>query len=128
MIKDHPIIGNGIGNFGPHTNKSPYHMPNEGWAIVNNEFLELWAEIGILGLASFIAIILIIIFRTIKSISLGQDPYLKTILLGLLIAFLGIMAQYQTFSILYILHIWFLIGLIIATQNLLLKTKIQTIN
>lgn len=128
LIKDHPIIGNGIGNFGPHTNRSPHHMPTEGWAIVNNEFLELWAEIGILGLASFVAIILIIILRTIKSISLGKDPYLKTILLGLLIAFLGIMAQYQTFSILYILHIWFLVGLIVATQNILFKQKQEPIN
>jgi O-antigen ligase len=127
MIKRHPIIGNGVGNFGPIVNRSPYHMPRDGWTIVNNEFLELWAEVGLLGLISFLAMIVIIIIRTIKAVIRSTDPYLKTVLLGMTIAFLGIMAQYQTFSILYILHIWFLVGLIIATQNIIFKKqKINT--
>ena len=120
LIKIHPIIGNGIGNFGPEVNKSSYHQPEKGWAIVNNEFLELWVEVGILGLLSFLLLVVIIIARTIKALRTSQDFYLKTILLGLLIAFLGILAQYQTFSILYILHIWFLVGLLVAVQNLLI--------
>ncbi len=128
MIKDHPIIGNGIGNFGPLFNRSPYHMPSEGWAIVNNEFLELWAEVGLLGLLSFIAMIVLIVLRTAKALIKSTDPYLKTLLLGLVIAFMGIMAQYQTFSILYILHIWFLVGLIVAVQNLLFAEKQIKIN
>ncbi|MFH2105458.1 MAG: O-antigen ligase family protein, partial [Parcubacteria group bacterium] len=117
LIKQHPIIGNGIGNFGPQVHKNPYQAPEAGWPIVNNEFLELWVEIGALGLASFLLLIGIVVMRTIKALRTKSDNATKTILIGLFIAFLGILAQYQTFSILYILHIWFLIGLLVAAQN-----------
>ncbi|MBU1177799.1 O-antigen ligase family protein [Patescibacteria group bacterium] len=119
LIGQHPIIGVGVGNFGPQVHKNPYQTPDTGWPIVNNEFLELWVEIGILGLASFLLLIGIIVMRTIKALRTSGDNLTKTILVGLFIAFLGILAQYQTFSILYILHIWFLIGLLVATQNLI---------
>lgn len=120
LIKQHPILGVGIGNFGPQVHKNPYHAPEAGWPIVNNEFLELWVEIGILGLASFLLLIGIVVIRTIKALRTEGDYVTKTILIGLFIAFLGILAQYQTFSILYILHIWFLLGLLVAAQNLVL--------
>ena len=125
LISQHPIIGVGIGNFGPEVHKNSYHAPEAGWPIVNNEFLELWVEIGILGLASFLLLIGIIVIRTIKALRSSGDRMTKTILVGLFIAFLGILAQYQTFSILYILHIWFLIGLLVAAQNLLLHPSPQ---
>jgi len=38
-----------------------------------------------------------------------------------LAAFVGILVQYQTFSILYIMHIWFVIGMLISVQNLIQK-------
>ncbi|PIP17655.1 MAG: hypothetical protein COX43_03140, partial [Parcubacteria group bacterium CG23_combo_of_CG06-09_8_20_14_all_35_9] len=47
-----------------------------------------------------------------------EDLFLKTIMIALTIAFIGILIQYQTFSILYIMHIWFLIGFMIAVQNM----------
>ncbi len=122
MIKEYPIIGGGIGNFGPYSARNPNAEPKDGWAIVNNEFLEIWAEQGIIGLLIFLSLIFIITIRSIKAITRKNvNPYLKTILIGLLFAYLAIMVQYQTFSTLYILHIWFLIGLIVAVQNVILK-------
>jgi len=40
-----------------------------------------------------------------------------------LAAFVGVLVQYQTFSILYIMHIWFLIGFMISVQNIILKQE-----
>ena len=129
MIKEYPIIGGGIGNFGPYASRNPSTQPKDGWAIVNNEFLEIWAEQGILGLFIFFALILIIIIRSIKVLLRKNiDPYLRAILIGLLFAFLAILVQYQTFSTLYILHIWFLIGLIIAVQNMIFNYQKQISN
>ncbi len=120
MIKEYPIIGGGIGNFGPYVARNPNMQPKDGWAIVNNEFLEIWAEQGIIGLLIFLSLIIIIIIRSIKALTRKNiDPYLKTILIGLLFAYLAILVQYQTFSTLYVLHIWFLVGLIIAVQNII---------
>lgn len=124
MIKEYPIIGGGIGNFGPYAARNPNMQPKDGWAIVNNEFLEIWAEQGITGLLIFISLIFIIIIRSIKAlIRKNINPYLKTVLVGLLFAYLAILVQYQTFSTLYILHIWFLVGLIVATQNLIFQKQ-----
>jgi len=126
MIEEHPFIGFGPGSFGPYAAVSPYIQPNQGWLIVNNILLEIWAEEGLFGLISFLILGLIIIIRTIKAWQIANKTsnyYLKTILLGLFIAFISIFIQYQTFSILYILHIWFLIGLLIACQNMILNNS-----
>ncbi|MEW6407426.1 MAG: O-antigen ligase family protein [Patescibacteria group bacterium] len=126
MIKEHPILGSGPGSFGPYVAASPYVMPQDGWAIVNNLFLEIWAEEGIFGLITFLAMLLIIILRTLKAWQIANQTrqiFLKTILLGLFIAFLAILVQYQTFSILYILHFWFLIGILVTCQNLILEKQ-----
>lgn len=125
LFKEHPWLGIGVGNFGPAYAKHSQIIPEEiGWPIVNNEFLEILAEVGIFGFLSFLAFIIILIVYSIRAIKLFKNNYLKTILIGLLIAFCGILVQYQTFSTLYILHIWFLIGLMIAVSNLGFKKPV----
>ena len=116
----HPWIGVGVGGFGPYASAHPYYVTEEGWKIVNNEFLELLTEVGVLGLATFVVIILILIVRSLKAIKITKDRFLKASMIGFLAAFIGILVQYQTFSVLYIIHIWFLIGMMVAVQNLIL--------
>ncbi len=123
LIKRNPILGVGIGGFGPEVAKGSHVVPKDGWLIVNNEYLELWAETGILGLLCFVLLIGIIIARSIKVWLKCKDVFVKTVVIGSTIAFCGILAQYMTFSILFIIHIWFLIGLIVAAQNLALNYK-----
>ncbi len=120
---DHPWIGIGPGQYGPYVAAHPYIEPTEGWKIVNNEFIELLAETGILGLASFILILIMLIARSIKAIVRSHNLFIKGVMVALLASLLGIIAQYQTFSILYIMHIWFVIGLMISAQNLILVKK-----
>lgn len=115
-----PLIGIGVGGFGPFMAAHPYYQPTDGWPIVNNEFVEILAETGLLGLLSFIIILLVLFFRSLKAVQQCQNQYLKAIMIALLAAFIGIIIQYQTFSTLYVLHIWFLFGLMIAVQNLIL--------
>lgn len=126
MIKARPFLGFGPGSFGPYVAASDHIAPRGGWLIVNNILLEIWAEEGLFGLISFIFIFIILGIRTIKAwrIALKTDKlYLKGILLGLAIALAAMLAQYQTFSILYIFHFWFLIGLLVSCQNLILHEK-----
>ncbi|MBU2236340.1 O-antigen ligase family protein [Patescibacteria group bacterium] len=117
----HPWIGVGVGGFGPYASVHPYVEPSDGWNIVNNESIELLAEVGILGLLSFIVMFAIVIFRSIKAIQVTKDSYLRAIMIGFLAVFIGIFAQYQTFSTLYIMHVWFVIGMMVAVQNIIFK-------
>ncbi|OGY84624.1 MAG: hypothetical protein A3F54_00405 [Candidatus Kerfeldbacteria bacterium RIFCSPHIGHO2_12_FULL_48_17] len=123
VYKNHPFFGIGVGSFGPAAAKHPYLEPEAGWYIVNNEFLELLAEVGVVGFLAFLVIVGVLLVRSWQAWRRVRDPFLEASLVGLMGAFFGILIQYQTFSILYIMHVWFLIGLIISVQNIILEEK-----
>ncbi|MBI2415941.1 MAG: O-antigen ligase family protein [Candidatus Kerfeldbacteria bacterium] len=120
---EHPWVGVGPGGFGPIASFHPLITPGTGYKIVNNEYFELLAETGLLGLLTFSVMVSQLLIRSYKAIQRGRDQFLKTCLVGLTVALVAILVQYNTFSILYIMHIWATIGLMIATQNLLLHEK-----
>ncbi len=68
--------------------------------------------------------VIILLTKSLRLILSAQDQYLKSLLVAFLAAFVGIVVQYQTFSIIYIMQVWFTIGLLIAIQNLI-KIKQQ---
>ncbi len=117
---EHPWFGIGPGGFGPYASYHPLLQPIDGYKIVNNEYVELLAETGIMGLTIFIIIIAVLLLRSWKALRCGSDLFLRALLIGLNLALVAILVQYNTFSILYIMHIWFLFGLMIAVQNGLL--------
>ncbi len=116
-----PITGVGVGNFGPFAANYPGGLPKDGWAIVNNEPLELLAEMGILGLLSFSLFLVVLIWRSITAFFTTKDEMLKATMLGLIAAIIGVLVQYQFFSTLYIMHIWVLFALTIAVQNIIFQ-------
>ncbi len=118
-----PILGIGIGNYGPWAKYYPSAPPKGGWDIVNNQFLELLAETGLVGTIAFGFLILILILRTFSALKYAKDLFLRSVLIGLLAALLGILIQYNFMSTLYIIHVWVAIGLLIAAQSIILKTK-----
>lgn len=114
LIKKQKIavtIGIGPGQYGP------YIMNNQpdanGWTIVNNEPLELLLELGIVGFVIFATFILYIFIQAIKLVPL-KDPLTTATLIGLLGYLVAEAIQYQSFSTLYITHIWVAIGLLMG--------------
>lgn len=120
-ILEHPLLGIGMGGFGPYASYHPYVVPSQGYQIVNNEYLELAAENGILGLLAFVVILITLAIRTVKAYQVTQSNFLKSVIIGLSAAFIGILVQYNTFSILYIMHVWVTIGLLMCVQQLILN-------
>ncbi len=118
-----PLVGSGPGSFGPFAAAHPLVKPESGWLIVNNETLELLAETGLLGFLSIGASVLILFVRSLRSLRTTGSPFLHGVHLAAFGAFLGVLMQYQTFSVLYIMHVWFLAGLLVAAQNALLKPE-----
>lgn len=113
--RESPWIGIGVGGYGPYSARFPDEEPAAGWAIVNNEPLELLAETGLLGflaLAAFLAFALRLGARRLA------DPDADAVRLATLAAVIGIAVQYQTFSTLYIMHVWFALGLLLAAARM----------
>jgi len=105
MIKDHPILGSGLGNFqynslqyqaeffGQGNNRAlyPYGIADKA----HNEYLQLWSELGIVGLLTFIWMIIqffINAIRFLKREKRGQKQVLA-ILLGLMGAVITVLVD-----------------------------------
>jgi len=121
IFKKNLTWGVGIGNFGPAKWGYPLQPPPTGWDIVNNEYLEIAVEAGIMGILAFASIIVVLIIRSFIALRVAHEPFLRATLIGLLAAFIGVLVQYNFFSTLYIIHIWVLIGLLVGVQNLVFK-------
>ncbi|RJO59647.1 hypothetical protein C4546_00975 [Candidatus Parcubacteria bacterium] len=118
---EQPWVGIGPGQFGPYASINPFFEPEDGWKIVNNLTLELLAETGILGLLAMACVFIVIFWRSLRVLKTPTSPNLRAFLIGGTAALVGILVQYQTFSILYIMHVWVAIGLVVAAQNIILK-------
>ena len=94
MIKDHPFLGSGIGTFKYNTlryqakffekgdNRSIY--PHDFSDKVHNEYLQLWAELGIIGLAIFLWLIVTYFIYGIKSLKREKDKQKQGLMIGLM--------------------------------------------
>ncbi|OIP99719.1 hypothetical protein AUK40_00485 [Candidatus Wirthbacteria bacterium CG2_30_54_11] len=118
-----PYLGFGPGNFGPYVVNITHGTPDNGWGIVNNEPLEMLAEVGLIGFLLFLLAMTIWALRNLAAQIRAQDSLMRALLIGSLASFAGIALQYMTFSTLYIMHVWFMIGFGIALQNYVLSEK-----
>ena len=141
MIKDHPIFGSGLGTFkynslnyqakffeqGENRSLYPYGIADK----VHNEYLQLGAELGILGLGIFFWIIIIYFSYGIKLLKRTKDRYKQGILIGLMG---GIMAVLVDAIFGFPLHLpatlvlfWLFIGLIVSVEYSEQETKIEEV-
>ena len=128
MIKDHPLLGSGIGTFkynslnyqakffDQENNRSlyPYGVADKA----HNEYLQLGAEVGMLGLGIFIWLIISYFRYGLRILKKLKDKYKQGILIGLMG---GVMAVLIDAIFGFPLHLpatlvlfWLFIGLIIS--------------
>ena len=94
MIKDHPLLGSGIGTYKYNTlkyqaeffeqgeNRSLY--PHGFAEKAHNEYLQLWAELGIIGLGVFIWLMVCYFNYGVKTLKKIKNHYKQAILIGLM--------------------------------------------
>ena len=94
MIKDHPILGSGIGTYKYNTfryqakffeqgdNRSiyPYGFADKA----HNEYLQLWAELGTIGLAIFLWLIIAYFIYGIRYLKREKNEQKQGIMIGLM--------------------------------------------
>jgi O-antigen ligase len=117
-FQEKPYLGIGPGNYGARYLDYPSHDTVDHWEVVNNQYLEILAEWGIIGFILYITMLIWFFTRSLFIYKKTQDPYLKALLFGSTAAMLAILVQYNFFSTIYIMHIWVYIGLVIAIQNI----------
>lgn len=119
-----PLIGVGPGNFGPAVLDYPNDRPPRGWPIVNNEYFELLAETGLVGLGLFLVFVFVLLGRSWRAyLATKDDPELRAVVVGLSAAIVGILFQYNFFSTLYINPVWISFGLLMAAQTIALRRE-----
>ncbi|MSU76151.1 hypothetical protein EXS54_01620 [Patescibacteria group bacterium] len=124
LVKDHPLVGIGIGNFGnyyqdPLTVVSEDKIPQT----VHNQPLETLVETGIFGLLALLAVGFVLLERTIRAWKRVRGKYMTAALVGSAAAVIAILVQAQTFSAIYLMHAWFAIGMLVGIQNLILNPR-----
>ena len=93
MIKEKPLLGSGIGTFEMNyldyqaeiLGDNPYYIKYSGKAReAHNEYLQMWAELGLVGLGVFLSIIFIFYNLIINYFKKEHNDKKKIIVLGLL--------------------------------------------
>jgi len=131
MVKDHPLLGSGLGTFkynslsyqaqffdqGENRRLYPYGIADK----VHNEYLQLGAEIGILGLGIFFWLIITYFNYGIKLLKRLKDKYKQGIIIGLMGGIVAVLID-AIFG--FPLHLpatlvlfWLFIGLIVSLNH-----------
>lgn len=113
--KQSPVIGIGPGGFDSfaRTAYPQYNNESNPSIIVNNLPLEILAESGLAGVISLLAFLIMLAIAGLK-LALKENGDRAIWAIGLMAYFAATAIQYQTFSTLYIMHIWVAIGLLMA--------------
>ncbi|MFZ5364656.1 MAG: O-antigen ligase family protein [Patescibacteria group bacterium] len=122
MFKEKPLFGYGPGSFGVLAPLKQWEV-RENWKIVNNLYLELLAESGIFGFLAMAAFFVYLLFLIFKSWKHTEDKLLKILYEGFFLVILGILIQYNTFSVIYLPYVWITVGLAIACLKMCRQSK-----
>lgn len=119
MIKEGPFLGKGLGTFMTYL---PKYTPQETTQYAHNSFLQIWAEVGVFGLLSFLLLVTTVLRKALRSISANRN----FMLVGAFCGICGFLAHSFFDSQLYSLHLsilfWFTLGLLSASSSINSKT------
>ncbi|MBU3158686.1 O-antigen ligase family protein [Clostridium frigoris] len=128
MIKEHPILGVGNGNFISRYNE--YVSKYKGLSYnaykrypAHNSYLKVESELGIVGIVSFLAILVTSLFRVKKLFTLTDDKFIKAFYMGAFASMIAFFFMNISDNLFFVpmatTYFWFLI----ATAESLLNSS-----
>jgi hypothetical protein len=127
IIGEHPLLGIGIGNYYDVFTEYIFRHPelSVGWVIygAHNSYLTIWAETGIFGILSFVAIILVSIkYGLYLARAKSGDKYLAWINSAIFAGVIGFALNSLTSNSFHhpqgAVFFWFLLGLQVAIDGM----------
>lgn len=121
MVREHPILGFGINTFSKYFPLyKPVDYPDVRYA--HNSYLQMWSEIGLAGLLTFLAIIFTVLAKCLrnlkKKVSAGENGLF---LLGLLAGYIAFLIQSgldtNLYSLVLITFFWVVTAILLALNE-----------
>jgi len=150
MIKDHPLLGSGIGTYKYNSlsYQAKFFEQAESRSIyphgfadkAHNEYLQLWAELGIVGLGIFIWLMVSYFSYGIKLLRKIKDSYKRGIIIGLMGSIMAVLVDgifgFPLHLPATIVLFWLVLALTIATikieadggKNYIIKKNLNPIS
>lgn len=125
MFKAHPVMGVGYGNYGYLYNQyRPADTPKfDIYVRAHNQYLEILAELGLVGITLMGLVVLQIIKLTWRVLSQGQPKEQQIIYISMLGSLVAVSAQGMTLGIFLHNYFWFVLGLTYSAARLSLMDK-----
>jgi len=119
-FKQQPILGQGLGSFGTYAKKvDPIdYPPSTNAPTVNNEYFEVLAETGLLGLLALTGFVVTLALRAFAALRQPLEQLPRVWLWSLVVTVVAFGIQYYAFSTLYIMNIWVAVGLLMGLTTL----------
>jgi O-antigen ligase len=124
VAADHPIVGVGIGNFeaveGQYASRADLpaiDLVIDEPHVVHNTYLELLAELGVVGLTCFVALVsgaVVLGWRAVRSFARAGATDLELLARGLLVGLGGMLTASFFLSAEYEKQLWLLLGFAVA--------------
>lgn len=120
VILDHPIAGVGAGNFvvaEPAYTATGTNLPRADLVVrpelVHNSYLQVWAELGTVGMIAFLAVIggsLLLALRAVRIAEMSEDRELELLGRGFLIGTIAMLVAFFFATNQYEKQLWLLIA------------------
>ncbi|MBU3100282.1 MULTISPECIES: O-antigen ligase family protein [Clostridium] len=131
MIKDHPILGVGNGNFISRYNE--YVSKYKGLSYnaykrypAHNSYLKVESELGIVGIASFLAVLVTSLIRVKKLFTITNDKFIKAFYMGAFASMIAFFFMNISDNLFFVpmatTYFWFLIA---TAESLLNSSEIN---
>ncbi len=129
MIKDHPVLGVGAGNFQlvepsyalGNINLGQVSLVVDTPKVAHNTYLNVIAELGIIGMIPFLAVLLgavIAAVRSVRALARSGQRELETISRGIVIGALAMFVAFLFISAQYEKQLWLMLGLLVALPSM----------
>ncbi|MDO5713763.1 MAG: O-antigen ligase family protein [Tissierellia bacterium] len=126
IIRDYPIIGVGLGHL-PFKRMFETYIRTMPIYHAHNTFLEVLAEMGVLGLLLFLILIGNVYYFGTKTLLRNKDPFYQVMGAALLAGFTGALFHGMFENLLYLMKItttfWILMALIFALGRVALREQ-----
>jgi O-antigen ligase len=128
IIGDHPLVGVGVGNFQvvePFYAAGTLNLPNVAFVVdtpkvAHNTYLEVFAELGLIGLLMFGAILvasLVLALRAIPEFGRRREYQTELFARGYFVGVCGLLAAFVFISGQYEKQLWLLVGATAALSS-----------